>query len=161
MKRVKIGLLIWVGMILGFILFPMEVNASEHTDVTSEFDYIDNWLSASDLDSINEGMDSLFPGIQIDAKQLLSMIMNGQVLEALKMFTGQIKNSLQEELAGLRQVFLYILVLGVVSALFSEFSDLFAGQQMAQAGFYFLYLFLMAILTKVFLIVSEIAYDTK
>lgn len=84
MKRVKIGLLIWVGMILGFILFPMEVNASEHTDVTSEFDYIDNWLSASDLDSINEGMDSLFPGIQIDAKQLLSMIMNGQVLEALK-----------------------------------------------------------------------------
>ncbi|GFI02197.1 MAG: hypothetical protein HFI44_03660 [Lachnospiraceae bacterium] len=160
MKRVKIGLLIWVGMILGFILFPMEVNASEHTDVTSEFDYIDNWLSASDLDSINEGMDSLFPGIQIDAKQLLSMIMNGQVLEALKMFTGQIKNSLQEELAGLRQVFLYILVLGVVSALFSEFSDLFAGQQMAQAGFYFLYLFLMAILTKVFLFVSEIASDT-
>lgn len=160
MKKVKIGLLIWVGMILGFIFLPMEANASENTDVTSEFDYIDNWLSTSDLDSINEGMDSLFPGIQIDAKQLLSMIMNGQVLEAFQMFTGQIKNSLQEELAGLRQVFLYILVLGVVSALFSEFSDLFAGQQMAQAGFYFLYLFLMVILTKVFLFVSEIASDT-
>ena len=48
----------------------------------------------------------------------------------------------------------------MVSALFSEFSDLFAGQQIAQTGFYFLYLFLMVILTKVFLFVSEIASDT-
>lgn len=31
------------------------------------------------------------------------------------------------------------------------------GQQIAQAGFYFLYLFLMVILTKVFLVVSEVA----
>lgn len=160
MKKVKIGMLLLVGMILCAMLPSMRVSASENTDAVSEFDYIDNWLSSGDLDSINEGMDSLFPGIRIDAKQLLTMIMNGQVLEAFKTLTGQVKESLQGELAGLRQVFLYILVLGVVSALFSEFSDLFAGQQMAQAGFYFLYLFLMVILTKVFLFVSGIASDT-
>ncbi len=160
MKRIKIGMLLLAGVLFGFLLFPMQVKASENTDVASEFDYIDDWLSSGDLDAINEGMDSLFPGIQVDAKQLLTMIMNGQVLEAFKMLIGQIKDSLKGELTGLRQVFLYILVLGVVSALFSEFSDLFAGQQMAQAGFYFLYLFLMVILTKVFLFVSEIAADT-
>lgn len=160
MKKVQIGMLLLAGMILCAMFPSMTVSASENTDVVSEFDYIDNWLSSGDLDSINEGMDSLFPGIQIDAKQLLTMIMNGQVLEAFKMLTGQIKESLQGELAGLREVFLYILVLGVVSALFSEFSDLFAGQQMAQAGFYFLYLFLMVIMTKVFLFVSGIASDT-
>lgn len=160
MKRIKIGMLLLTGVLFGFLLLPMQVKASENTDVASEFDYIDDWLSSGDLDAINEGMDSLFPGIQVDAKQLLTMIMNGQVLEAFKMLIGQIKDSLKGELTGLRQVFLYILVLGVVSALFSEFSDLFAGQQMAQAGFYFLYLFLMVILTKVFLFVSEIAADT-
>lgn len=160
MKRIKIGMLLLAGVLFGFLLLPMQVKASENTDVASEFDYIDDWLSSGDLDAINEGMDSLFPGIQVDAKQLLTMIMNGQVLEAFKMLIGQIKDSLKGELTGLRQVFLYILVLGVVSALFSEFSDLFAGQQMAQAGFYFLYLFLMVILTKVFLFVSEIAADT-
>ena len=45
----------------------------------------------------------------------------------------------------------------MISAVFSEFSDLFAGGQIAQAGFYFLYLFLMVILTKVFLFISDIA----
>ncbi|MDE5909074.1 MAG: stage III sporulation protein AE [Lachnospiraceae bacterium] len=160
MNRVKIMIFLLMGMIFFFIFPPMQVNASEYTDAASEFDYIDSWLSSNELDAINEGMDSLFPGIEVDAKQLLSMIMNGQALEAFKMLTGQIKESLQGELSGLRQVFLYILVLGVVSALFSEFSDLFAGQQMAQAGFYFLYLFLMVILTKVFLFVSEIASET-
>lgn len=140
--------------------FSMDVYAGEETDMASEYDYIENWLSSSDLDSINEGMDSLFPEMEIDARQLLSMILNGRVLEAFKMLVGQVKDSLWEELSGLRQIFIYILVLGVVSALFAEFSDLFAGQQIAQAGFYFLYLFLMVILTKVFLFVSEIAADT-
>ena len=160
MKKNHIRLLLFLEIILFFILPPMQVYAGENTDVTSEFEYIDSWFSTSDLDSINEGMDSLFPGMNLDAKQLLSMIMNGQVIEAFKMLTGQIKDSLWGELSGLRQIFLYILILGVVSALFSEFSDLFAGQQIAQTGFYFLYLFLMVILTKVFLFVSEIASDT-
>lgn len=160
MKKNHIRLLLFMEIILFFILPPMQVHAGENADVTSEFEYIDSWFSTSDLDSINEGMDSLFPGMNLDAKQLLSMIMNGQVIDAFKMLTGQIKDSLWGELSGLRQIFLYILILGVVSALFSEFSDLFAGQQIAQTGFYFLYLFLMVILTKVFLFVSEIASDT-
>lgn len=160
MKKIYISLLLFLEIIFFFILPPMQVHAGENSDVTSEFEYIDSWFSTSDLDSINEGMDSLFPGMNLDAKQLLSMIMNGQVIDTFKMLTGQIKDSLWGELSGLRQIFLYILILGVVSALFSEFSDLFAGQQIAQTGFYFLYLFLMVILTKVFLFVSEIASDT-
>ena len=67
------------------------------------------------------------------------------------------KEGLAGEVSGIRQIFIYILILGIVSALFAEFSDLFAGQQIAQAGFYFLYLFLMVILTKVFLFVSQTA----
>lgn len=160
MKKKHIRQLLFLASVLFFILPPMQAHAEENADVTSEFEYIDSWFSTSDLDSINEGMDSLFPGMNLDAKQLLSMIMNGQVIDAFKMLTGQIKDSLWGELSGLRQIFLYILILGVVSALFSEFSDLFAGQQIAQTGFYFLYLFLMVILTKVFLFVSEIASDT-
>lgn len=160
MKRRGMTILFFAEVLLFALFSPMEAHAGEENDMVSESDYISSWLSASDLDSINEGMDSLFPGIQIDVKQLLSMIMNGEILEAFGLLTGQIKDSLWGELHGLRQIFIYILVLGVVSALFSEFSDLFAGQQLSQAGFYFLYLFLMAVLTKVFLFISEIAFET-
>lgn len=154
----KVLLLLGI-MMTTFFLPEMTVCASEEKEKTSEFDYIDKWLSSNDLSGVNEGMDSLFPGMEIDSGEMLVMIMQGNVLEAVKMFTGQVKDGLAGELSGLRQILIYILILGVVSALFAEFSDLFAGGRLAQAGFYFLYLFLMVILTKVILFVSEIATE--
>ncbi len=133
------------------------VLAKESGEMISESDYIDKWLSSNDLSGVNEGLDGLFPGMEIEGEELLAMIMEGRAPEAFKMLAGEVKDGLLGEISGLRQIFIYILVLGVVSALFAEFSDLFAGKQIAQAGFYFLYLFLMVILTKVIYFVSEIA----
>lgn len=160
MKKKWIKGFFLMGMMLCLIWPSKQVFASGRKEAESDFDFVDNWLSVSDLDSINEGMDSLFPGIEVDAKQMFSMIVKGNVVEAFRMLTSQVKEGLGRELSGLRQIFIYILVLGVISALFSEFSDLFAGKQISQAGFYFLYLFLMVVLTKVFLFVSETASGT-
>lgn len=160
MKKIVRALVLTLGTLLFCMFFDIQVQASEETNAEEDFAYVENWLSSCDLGEINRGMDSLFPGISIDAEQLLSMIMKGETGEAFKALLGQVKDGLSGELAGLRQIFIYILVLGVVSALFAEFSDLFQGQQIAQAGFYFLYLFLMVILTKVFLFVSETASVT-
>lgn len=151
-----LALLILAGILFCSLFFEMKVQAAENDEET-EFSYIDNWLASYDMSSIDQGVDDLFPGMNIDVNTLLSMIMQGEILDAFKALVGQVKGSLLGEIKGIRQVFIYILILGVVSALFSGFSDLFVGQQIAQAGFYFLYLFLMVILTKVFLVVSEIA----
>lgn len=122
--------------------------------------YVDEYLSSMDMSGIEEGIQNLFPDAKIDAKGLLQMILDGKTAEAGKELFVQIKGSMAGELLNVRRIFLYILVLGVVSALFSGFSDLFSGQQIATAGFYFLYLFLMVILTGAFLMVAEIAADT-
>lgn len=119
--------------------------------------YLEQWMDSMDMSGFNNGIDNFFPGLQIDGERLLAMIMEGNIGEALRLLIGQVKDSFGAELLGMREIFLCILILGIVSALFAEFSDLFAGQQMAQVGFYFLYLFLIAVLTKVFLHVSEIA----
>lgn len=160
-RKERTIILIWLtiaGVLFFSFFFGMKVQAAENNEGEgAEFTYIDNWLSSCDMSSIDQGVEELFPGMNIDASELLSMIMQGKILEALKALVGQVKDSLANEMGGIRQVFIYILILGVVSALFSGFSDLFVGQQIAQAGFYFLYLFLMVILTKVFLVVSEVA----
>ena len=88
------------------------------------------------------------------------MIMEGKIGEAGRELLGQVAEILKGELSNFRKVFLYILILGVMSSLFSGFSDLFAGQQIAQAGFYFLYLFLSAILVRVFWVMSQTAQAT-
>ncbi len=157
------GIKFFFGLIAAVLLClipEIQAYAGEPKEKEPGLDYIEDWLSTSDLSSINEGMVDLFPGIEIDAKGLLSMILSGDVTGAFGALAGQIKEGLGDGLLGLRQVFIYILVLGVFSALFAEFSDLFAGKQIAQAGFYFLYLFLIVILTKVILFVSEIASGT-
>lgn len=156
-KKIAVGVLI-LAFFWGISSVGIEAKEAEwETGEGEETAYIDNWLASYDMEDINEGAARLFPGMKINTEEMLSMIMQGKFKEALLTLTGQVKASLLEEIKGIRQVFVFILILGVVSALFSGFSDLFSGQQMAQAGFYFLYLFLMVILTKVFLVVAEIA----
>lgn len=121
--------------------------------------YVDKWLDSIDMDKIDVGMEKLFPEFEVDTQALLQMVMEGKIWEAGKGLFLQVADNLKGELQNLRRIFLYILILGVVSSLFSGFSDLFAGQQIAQAGFYFLYLFLSAILVRVFLLLSEMAAD--
>ncbi len=160
---IKTGLFLFLcaGAILCSLCFEMQVQAAEtkesEAQTQAERSYIDDWLSTYDMSDINQGMDNLFPEMNIDADELLFMIMEGKFLEAFTMLTGWIREALAGEMEGIRRIFIYILVLGVVSALFSGFSDLFVGQQVAQAGFYFLYIFLMVIMTRVFLFVSQIA----
>ncbi len=155
MKKVRKAAMVFLAIICGSLAWGMEVRAGEAGD--EGFAYIEDWLSACDLGEINKGLDSLFPGIEIDAEECLSLIMRGEVQKAFKKVLQGVKEGLAGEVSGIRQIFISILILGIVSALFAEFSDLFAGQQIAQAGFYFLYLFLMAVLTKVFLFVSQTA----
>lgn len=160
-NRLGIFLRLFAGVLFCSFLSVIQVKAAEEdraeADTQTERSYIDEWLSMYDMSDINQGMDNLFPGVTIDANELLFMIMEGKFPEAFKMLTGQIRDAIAGEMGGIRKIFIYILVLGVVSALFSGLSDLFVGQQAAQAGFYFLYLFLMVIMTKVFLFVSQIA----
>lgn len=122
--------------------------------------YLEEWAKNYDMNAIQAGIDSLFPQTAMNVSQMLELIIQGQAVEACRLFWVQLSGSFLGEMGSLKQVFLYLLLLGIASALFSNFSDLFAGQQIAQAGFYFLYLFLMVILTKVFLFAAGIAAST-
>lgn len=156
MKR-KITILFFFTGIFFFSFCPcLTLLAAGDTSGEPASSYVEDWLAACDLNAVNQGMDNLFPELSVDAGELLSMVMRGKAGEAFRLLAAQVKERLWGEFAGLKQILIYILVIGVLSAVFSEFSDLFAGQQIAQAGFYFLYLFLVVLLTKVFLFMSEI-----
>lgn len=53
----------------------MQVQAAETKDseaqTQAERSYIDDWLSTYDMSDINQGMDNLFPEMNIDADELL------------------------------------------------------------------------------------------
>lgn len=155
-KRIKN--LCFLAVLWGLLMGNgLSAYAKEINEEAADRQYVDYWLAFTDLSGMDEGIKSLFPEVQIDAGELLRLILDGKTAEAGKELFSQIKGSLRGEVQNIRRIFLYLLVLGVLSALFSGFSDLFSGQQIAQAGFYFLYLFLMVVLTGAFLMAAEVA----
>lgn len=143
-------------MLPGLLLFPREALAAEQ----EETEYLFLQPEEYQMEEIDIGVDRLFPGYRIDTEELFSLIMQGRLWTALSTLFEQLKEGIGGELSGMKEMLIYILIIGIVSALFSNFSDIFSGGQVSQVGFYFLYLFLMAILTKAFVFVSEIAVST-
>lgn len=112
------------------------------------------------MDEVEKGMDQLIPGCELDMEDVWKSIIHGKITEAAGILWDGIKGKLVSELVGMRNIFASILVLGIVSALFANFSDVFQNHQIADISFYFLYLLLISVLMKAFLAASDIAGQT-
>lgn len=110
-----------------------------------------------DLGEISRSLEEMLPDYRWDTQEILNRILQGEIFAAVGLVWEGIKGTLGAELAGLKNIFAAILILGIVSALFSNFSDIFQNHQVADISFYFLYLLLMAVLMKTFLAASGIA----
>ena len=125
--------------LLCLMLFrPMEVQASGGEIL---------W---QDMDTVEKRFETLFPEYQFDGKQVLSLILQGDIKGAVttlvRGLTGMVKAQFQE----IRTLFVMVLVLGITAALFSNFVDIFQSRQVSDIAFYFIYLLLTAGLLKVF-----------
>lgn len=112
------------------------------------------------MDEISDNLNRMLPDYEFDTEELLKLIMQGKIGGAVGLLWDGVKGKLGVELSGLRNIFASILVLGIVSALFSNFSDVFKSHQIADISFYFLYLLLIAVLLQAFLAAADIASDT-
>ena len=125
--------------LLCLMLFrPMEVQASGGEIL---------W---QDMDTVEKRFETLFPEYQFDGKQVLLLILQGDIKGAVttlvRGLTGMVKAQFQE----IRTLFVMVLVLGITAALFSNFADIFQSRQVSDIAFYFIYLLLTAGLLKVF-----------
>lgn len=122
--------------------------------------YLWEQMADYDLQEMEQSYLKLFPGFCVDTDGLFKMIIKGEFFTAGKLFIQAVKEGILGEIAGIREVFTGILIVGIMSALFTNFSDLFSGKQVSRVGFYFLYLLLMAILTRAFVSSAELAVET-
>ncbi len=102
------------------------------------------------LDELQEGMDELFPAYDISLENLMSKLLAGDVLDALTDFMKEIIAQMSANTMGMKNIFVWLLVLGVVSALMSHLVEVFDKHQVADLAFYFVYLLMSAILLKCF-----------
>lgn len=108
------------------------------------------------LEEMMDELEQLLPDYNLDGKMIMDKIMHGEIIEAIGLFWGGVKGKLLAEVTGMKNIFVSILILGIISALFSNFSDVFQNHQIADISFYLLYLLLMSVLLKAFLSAADI-----
>ena len=102
------------------------------------------------LDRLEQGVEQLFPQWEISLEEMFSRIMSGDVWGALKGMFEDAASGFMGQLSGLRDVFIWLLVLGIVSSLMTHFVEIFDIHQVADMGFYFMYLLFIVVLLRCF-----------
>lgn len=112
------------------------------------------------LENFQQGIRSLFPESQISLEILLGYITEGEVLEAVGYLGQGLWSHGAAQLAGVKNVFVWLLVLGMVSALLGFFVQIFDKHQVADISFYFTYLLLTIMLFQCFMQIGQVARET-
>lgn len=111
------------------------------------------------LDKLQEGMSTLFPEYGLSLSTLLEIILRGDILGALEYLVQGSISGMAGQLAGIKNILVWLLVLGVVSALLTHFMEIFDRHQIADLSFYYIYLLLTAVLLKCFTQASQTAVE--
>ncbi len=117
------------------------------------------WQEYKLLD-VEEKLKSLFPENQIDLGNLFSKILSGDIIGGIADTLKSAGNGIAAQFGSLKNVFIWIIILGIAAALISHFIEIFDNHQIADIGFYFTYLLMIAILIKCFLTTSLLAVGT-
>lgn len=112
-------------------------------------------LESYDFQEIDESLQKLFPEEKLDFKEIVSAIISGDMT-----LTGELLNRLIGEqvayaFSGCKENLVHILLLAVVAAVFTNFSNVFHGKQMAEVSFYIVYLLLIALCLNSFQLVID------
>ena len=112
------------------------------------------------MEELQKGLDALFPEYSLSLWAVLERILAGDILGAVAvLYEGSIGGVIQE-LAGLRDILLWLLLLGIASSILTHFVEIFSRHQIADLGYYFMYLLFVVILFRCFTQTAEVAGET-
>lgn len=155
-------LIVCIEILLFFCVLKIECKASfieeegteEKTEGNETFSDISKELNQlwneNYMQEITDYLDEAYGKNELDTGKLWQQIMQGNLQDGIKEFGMQAVKNLFFEFSAGREIFMNILLLAVLSALFTVVMDIVENQQVSHLGFYFLYMLLCIMLGKVF-----------
>lgn len=111
------------------------------------------------MGNVNNEVERMFPELVWDTETLLRQLLRGDVWGVLKAAGAQLMSSVCVEASEIRVLFAGIVVLGILSALLSDFAELFQNRQVSDLVFFLTYLVFVVILLGSFTKTAEIVRD--
>ena len=112
------------------------------------------------LEEFERGISSLFPESRISLDVLLDYILDGKILEALGYLGQGLWDHGVAQFVGAKNIFVWLLLLGIVSAVLGFFVQIFDRHQVADISFYITYLLLTIMLFQSFMQIGEVSRET-
>ncbi|MBQ7926305.1 MAG: stage III sporulation protein AE [Lachnospiraceae bacterium] len=112
------------------------------------------------LEDFQQGIQSLFPESRISLEVLLDYIWEGNLPETLGYLAQGLWNQWVAQLVGARNIFVWLLILGIVSAILGFFVQIFDKHQVADISFYLTYLLLTIMLFQSFMQIGQVSRET-
>lgn len=112
------------------------------------------------MEEINKNLSGFFPDIEWNLKELFSQILSGDIWGALTFFVKQFFSVIGQQTHGIKSMIVWLLILGILSALFVHFGDIFENHQISDLSFYFLYVLLISVLIRGYMEMAQIAQTT-
>lgn len=111
------------------------------------------------MEELNNNLSGFFPEMEWNLKELFNRIISGDVWGALVSFTKQIFEAMSGQAGGLKSMIVWLLILGMVSAVFVHFGDIFENHQISDLSFYFIYLLLISVLVRGYMEIAQTAEE--
>lgn len=107
----------------------------------------------------SEGIGRLFPNMRVSAEDLLAALLQGRLFDVVKYLFHGALTGLGEQFLNAKTLIASLLVIGMIGAVVMQFSDVMERFQVTELCFYYTYLLQVAILTRCFWGLSEIARE--
>lgn len=103
-----------------------------------------------DLAEVSAKLNDLFPEYTFDLELLFEQILSGNFMEALGSVLDGVLGGSMHHVVGMKDILVWIMLVGITGAVISHFVDLFENRQVADISFYFVYLLFITLLLRCF-----------
>ena len=109
-----------------------------------------NMLEEFDFSEIDENLQQLFPEQRIRFRDVVETILSGNWDEMKQMLKGYLSDQFAYEFRNNKKNLVYMLILAIVAAVFTNFSNALKNKQASQISFYVLYMLLITLCLNTF-----------
>lgn len=144
-----------VCLLFLLIAVPVVVNAEENEDSQIDYDAVENetqqkLFSEFDFTEIDDSLKKIFPEQKMGFQDLVSSLISGESENAGEMVMQFISDQLNYEFRYNKQNLAYMLLIAVIAAVFTNFSNAFQNKQVSEISFYVLYMLLITMCLNAF-----------
>lgn len=107
-------------------------------------------LEGFDFSEIDESLKELLPKQKISFREVTEIFLEGDMEAAWRLLVDCVSDQIAYEFRNNRQNLIYMLLLAVVAAVFTNFSDALKNRQVSQISFYVLYMLLITMCLNTF-----------